>query len=346
MQYPVWRRLGSVGVSLLVAALAAPWGGACGGDGAGGAVDVPSDAAADALAGDEGGGAAAEDGGDSETPDAGAPDVRPGDVWRGPDVISAGPIGGDRPAAVHLPGAYDPAEAWPLVVVLHGFGADGWTQDVYFQTSELRDEVGAIVLVPDGTENADGDRFWNATSACCDFYDSQVDDAGYLLGLIAEARALWHIDRVVLVGHSNGGFMAHQLACDAADRITAIASLAGSTFIDPARCQPSQPVAMLQIHGTADATIPYAGTAGYPGAAETAARWAAADGCAGGPEAGAPADFDLFVDGPETTPATWSGCSGGVAVALWTMDGSGHIPPPNQPDFGRAILQWLLAQPR
>ena len=46
--------------------------------------------------------------------------------------------------------------------------------------------------------------------------------------------------------------MAYRMACQSADLIAGIASLAGATFLDPSRCAPSQPVNILHIHGTAD----------------------------------------------------------------------------------------------
>ena len=67
-----------------------------------------------------------------------------------------------------------------------------------------------------------------------------MDDVGYLSGLIAEAEQTYNIDpkRVYLIGHSNGGFMSFRMACEASELITAIVSLAGSTFENPADCQP------------------------------------------------------------------------------------------------------------
>ena len=62
--------------------------------------------------------------------------------------------------------------------------------------------------------------------------------------------------RIYVAGHSNGGFMSYRLACTHADRIAAIVSLAGATFDTPADCSPTEPVAVLQIHGTADDTCP------------------------------------------------------------------------------------------
>ena len=78
------------------------------------------------------------------------------------------------------------------------------------------------------------------------------------------------------------------MACDRADRVTAIAAISGVTFAEPARCAPSAPVAILQIHGTDDDTIRFQGgvlqvpgmpDAPYPGALETADLWLGLDGC-------------------------------------------------------------------
>ena len=45
------------------------------------------------------------------------------------------------------------------------------------------------------------------------------------------------------------------MACAHADQVAAIVSLAAATFVKPADCAPSAPVAVLEIHGTADDTI-------------------------------------------------------------------------------------------
>ena len=192
-------------------------------------------------------------------------------------------IGGDeRPAEVDIPTDYDPTVPHPLVIVLHGFGADGRIETGYMQLFDFVDEKQFVLVFPDGTLNDQGERFWNATPACCDPSDS-VDDVGYLSGLIAEAEQTYNIDpkRVYLIGHSNGGFMSFRMACEASELITAIVSLAGSTYDDPADCAPATiPVSVLAVHGTADATIPYDGRPDiYPGAVETTERFATAGGC-------------------------------------------------------------------
>ncbi len=159
-------------------------------------------------------------------------------------------------------------------------------------------------MYPDGTVNRKGDHFWNATDACCDMDRSAVDDSGYIKALIDEIGSRYRVDpkRVFLVGHSNGGYMSYRMACDHADRIAALVSIAGATWQDSARCKPQAPVSVLQVHGTADAEVPYEGGPGFPGARETVARWAALDGCS--PEidrSSPPLDIDDVLPGAETT---------------------------------------------
>ena len=77
-----------------------------------------------------------------------------------------------------------------------------------------------------------------------------------------------HPGRVYLLGHSNGGYMSYRLACDASDRITALASLAGATFKSPSKCNATEPVSVLQVHGTQDDLVPYEGYASSLGALE------------------------------------------------------------------------------
>lgn len=262
---------------------------------------------------------------DSSTPDGSVPDAGPAEPDAGsPPLV----LGGDRPAVVHVPDDYDPAEAWPLVILLHGYSANGFVQDLYLGLSGRTTTDGFLLVVPDGTKDPQGNLFWNATDFCCDFYGNGVDDVSYVLSLIDEAEAAYNVDpkRVYLFGHSNGGFMSYRMACEAGDRIAAIASIAGVTFLDEAKCAGTTPVSVLHVHGTADDTILHAGDVGYPSAEETVARWVARDGCTPDGATGDPLEHDDSVPGPETTVTRWSGCAAGTAVELWSMQGSGHIP--------------------
>src|SRR4029078_9851528 len=119
-------------------------------------------------------------------------------------------VGGDRPVAVIVPPGYDAARPAPLLIVLHGYGSSGREHDLYFRLGELAAERGYFYVHPDGTGyDDDGNRFWNATDACCDFDHRGVDDAAYLAGVITGIQASFAVDpkRIDVIGHSNGGFM-------------------------------------------------------------------------------------------------------------------------------------------
>lgn len=256
--------------------------------------------------------------------------------------------GGDRPVTLQLPPTITPGVSYPLVLVLHGYGATGALQQSYLQLTNLTADPGAFVLAPDGTLDGSGRRFWNA-GACCDFGGSGVDDVAYLGGLVDAVSADWPIDpaRVYVVGHSNGAFMAYRLACDRADVVAAIAGLAGAT--PTAACDPVRPVSVLHVHGTADATIAYDGGAlfgiAYPGAQASAAAWAAHDGCAATWTAGDPVDLVSTLAGAETTVERADACPTGIGVELWSIGGGSHIPSFNA-GFGAAVVDWLSAHPR
>ena len=68
-------------------------------------------------------------------------------------------IGGDeRPAEVDIPTDYDPTVPHPLVIVLHGFGADGRIETGYMQLFDFVDEKQFVLVFPDGTSERPGRR--------------------------------------------------------------------------------------------------------------------------------------------------------------------------------------------
>lgn len=289
-----------------------------------------------------------DDGGDDAST---APDA----PWPERPALPPSTAGGDRPAAITRPADYTPDRAWPLVVLLHGFGASGAVQSAYLGLNRLVDAQGFVLATPDGTVNGGGQRFWNATPACCAFGASNVDDVAYLRGLIEEIGETHRIDpaRVYLLGHSNGGFMSYRMACEASDLVTAIVSLAGATFAPGDACAPAtRPVSVLQVHGTEDETIAYeggnvAGIAGlvHPSAEASVQRHAAIAGC--DPDAGVAGedrDLEAGTAGAETRVTTWSaGCAPGTEFALWSIEGGSHLP--NLSRGGSAqMVEWLLAQ--
>ena len=255
---------------------------------------------------------------------------------------------GRGPITVNVPPSYDPDIPTPLVILLHGYSSSGQETEAYLQLTPVSDAFGFLYLYPDGTADPLGNRFWNATDACCDFFASNVDDSGYLRALIDEVATQLNVDptQIVIAGHSNGGFMSYRMACDHAEILNAVLSLAGATFDDPADCAPRDTVRVLQIHGTADGTIFYnGGFAGgpYPGAVDTAEQWAAYNGCSLTPDTSLP-DIDLegSIAGDETTVARYAdSCQPGGMAELWTIVGGGHVPVLSD-DFRPLVTDFLL----
>ena len=269
-----------------------------------------------------------------------------------------------RPYGLHVPSSYDGATPTPLVVMLHGYGATGDTQEgYYFRLTATSDAKGFLYAYPNGTVGtvswSAGSQFWNATDGCCDFFALNPDDVGYFDAVVADISAKYKVDakRIFVVGHSNGGFMAHRLACDRSAEIAAIVSVAGAQWSDPARCQPARPVSVVEMHGDRDMTvgtdygIDYNGGSTsegpFPSAHQTVATWAQKNGCTGALAAAGPGlDLVPALPDAETRVEGYGGCPSGGDVQLWTIQGGGHMDPLDTATFGEAMWSFMAAHAR
>jgi polyhydroxybutyrate depolymerase len=262
----------------------------------------------------------------------------------------------DRPYEVHVPPGYDEATPAPLLIVLHGYALEAKVQSLYFGLDAVTDPRGILYVAPEGTKNAEGKTFWNATAACCAPPDSDVDDSAYLAAVIAAVQKDYAVDdrRIFVLGHSNGGFMAYRLACDHADLIAGIVSLEGAMNEDSSACDPSEPVSVVEIHGTADTVIRYEGgrnddadpnAPAYPSAAQSVLEWARFNGCDDTAAPGEPPSRDLEKAMPAATVTAYSGCRAGTAVELWTQPDGEHVPELSD-SFTAQAIDFLLAHPK
>lgn len=240
-------------------------------------------------------------------------------------------LGGERPADLLLPTGYDAEDKdnpVKLLVLLHGFSASARLQDLIIGTITAQEDLGYALLLPDGTRNALGLRFWNAWPECCDFQRTGIDDSAYLIGLIREAVALYNVDpeQVYLLGHSNGGYMSYRMLCDYGDEIAGIVPLAGTGPKDAALCKADRGGArILHVHGTDDTTITYEPGALSAGADEMVRRWAERMNCAGPVDE--KAALDVVGDDDVETDVRYHGdCDDGHDVTLWRINGAGHVP--------------------
>lgn len=193
-------------------------------------------------------------------------------------VVSSITSGGlTRSFRIYVPDIYDGSTEVPLLFNLHGYSSNALEQEFYADFRPVADTANFIIIAPDGTVNGStGEQFWNA------FGLPDVDDVAFISDLIDYAIGNYSIDqsRIYSTGMSNGGFMSYTLACALSERITAIASVTGSMITTQvASCQPSHPVPVMQIHGTADGTVPYAGGLGIYGIEDLVDYWVAFNEC-------------------------------------------------------------------
>ena len=269
-----------------------------------------------------------------------------------PTTLPPNDLTKDRPYDVFVPSTYDAKSPIPLVILLHGYSFFGAGQEAYLKLQPLAESRGFLYVHPDGTAGPNKAEFWNASDACCNFFESSVDDSGYLNAVVEQIQAKYNVDpkRIFFVGHSNGGFMSHRMACDHADKVAAIVSLAGAMPTDLTACRPAQPVSVLQIHGDNDQTIKYSGGSlvghSYPSAATTVADWAKLNGCSVISEPGvAPFDLERSILGPESTSLSFGNCRPGGAAELWTIAGGSHLPAISD-TFSSSVIDFLFAHPK
>jgi len=265
--------------------------------------------------------------------------------------VPTGPVGGEaRPVDVFVPSTYDGSKAMPLLLLLHSYSITGAFADGAFGFRPIAEKRGFLLAVPEGNIDSMGSPYWNATSGCCDFDRSGVDDSGYLRRVIEDVQARWNVDgrRIFTIGVSNDGFMGHRMACDHADLVAGIVSIAGATHLDPSLCRPSRGVHIVDVHGTEDTIIRFDGgsfTGPYPSAVETVRRWVDLNRC-GAPEAGGRIDADALTPGAETRVTRYvEGCRPGGTVEFWEMLGAGHFFIPS-PEFREVIVDYFFSHPK
>ena len=176
-----------------------------------------------------------------------------------------------RSYVLYVPASYTPGTAVPLLFNFHGYTGNSTQQMNYGDFRALADAEGFLVAHPQGLDlNGAGTAHWNIGGWTV---GSASDDLGFVDAMLAQLTAAYSIDtdRVYSTGFSNGGFFSFELACQRSEVIAAVASVGGAiTSQTVAGCNAQRPVPALQIHGTADPTIPYNGGAWYSESVPTA----------------------------------------------------------------------------
>jgi polyhydroxybutyrate depolymerase len=263
-----------------------------------------------------------------------------------------------------LPASFDAGQRVPLVLGLHPSGGRG---ESFARTTGLREAASAkgfAVMFPDGgvpqqPSDGGGDGyFWNIPGvplvSGAAVPKGTRDDVRFIGDIIKHVIKHNCVDarRVYVTGFSGGARMTSMVGCRLADRVTAVAPVAGlragralaPEFTEPdvKDCRPSRPVSVMAIHGTDDSTNPFPGGGGVRwgySIESAAARWASLDHCGVAPA--------LEKVSEHVTRERHGTCGGGSEVVLYKIDaprdqGGGHVWPGSGSPAGIDATQLVL----
>ena len=181
-----------------------------------------------------------------------------------------------RSALIVLPAGFDArrGQPWPLLVDFHGHGSSAPLAASTHGFGPLLAAAGVVAVYPQGLPQQDGLTGWSSGAADRDV--PGVDDVAFTMDLLARLGEDLCLDgeRTWVVGHSNGGGMVGVLACSAASRFDGFVAIAGAFYARTEPCRPDGPVRLLEVHGDADAVVPYDGSERFPSLPAWLAGWA------------------------------------------------------------------------
>jgi polyhydroxybutyrate depolymerase len=235
-----------------------------------------------------------------------------------------------RSYTIYVPASYSPGTPAPMVLNFHGYTSNAFQQMFYGDFRAIADTAGFLLVIPDGTLDDTGTTYWNSG------WGGTVDDIGFTSALIDQIAASYtvNLNRVYSTGMSNGGFMSYTLACSLSNRIAAIASVTGSMNVgQDLTCNAQHPTPVMEIHGTADATVPYEGGGFMEAIPNVLNYWVNFNNCNATPVI-TDVPNTILSDGCTAMHYFYAGGSSGVDVEHYKVIDGGHTWPGSMFNIG------------
>jgi polyhydroxybutyrate depolymerase len=167
--------------------------------------------------------------------------------------------GTERSYKVHVPPGYQPGKPMPSVIMLHGISEDADSFAELTNMNAKADKEGFITIYPEGNPilHNDSHLAWNVPNWGIFHPARKADDVKFVSEVIDRASKEMSIDpnRTYVAGFSNGGMLAQEVASQNADKVAAVALV--GTALSGKDKTPSNPVSVIDIHGTSDPVVPY-----------------------------------------------------------------------------------------
>jgi polyhydroxybutyrate depolymerase len=226
-----------------------------------------------------------------------------------------------REYQLYVPTSYDGSSRFPLLFNFHGFG--GTVAD-HLQAADMRSLANSekfLLVYPQGSLLG-GSSHWNAATSSAD-NKSSADDIGFVRKMITSISASHQVnaDRIYACGYSNGAFFSYYLACYLSDQIAGVGSVSGTMLEESyQQGQPTRPVPMINLHGTADFVVPYAGGEGLVSIPNVVNFWIAENGAESTPSTTTLSSGNLMVE-----RSVYSDSNGTSWVEHYKVNTGGHV---------------------
>lgn len=149
---------------------------------------------------------------------------------------------------------------YPLVLALHGGLGNAAHMENVLPFNRMAKRYGYIMVYPNGNPLRISRRrkVWNAGGCCGRAMFDNIDDVGYLSGLIESLVKRYPINRrkIYMLGYSNGAMMAYRFACERPGVLAGIIPVSGPLMSEG--CDAGR-IKVLHIHGADDQRVPVEG---------------------------------------------------------------------------------------
>jgi polyhydroxybutyrate depolymerase len=214
-----------------------------------------------------------------------------------------------------FPGSYRAGHPVPLILLFYGFGSNPSQFSALTDLPSRGSDLGYLVAVP----HAQGDE-WQ--------FSGNGTDGIFVSRLVDKIEGTYCVDtkRVFAAGFSAGAAFTIIYACAHQGQIAAIGTVAVEFQLG---C--SRPLSIMAFHGTKDPLVPYQNGAiglSLPGIKVRGTQlnmsdWARLDHCRSKPR--------KKRTGTQVTLQSWTGCTKGTRVVLYSIVGGGHSWPGADP---------------
>ncbi len=237
--------------------------------------------------------------------------------------------GDTRTFLVQLPSGYTASKSYPVIFFFHSIRGRDTSWVANRSAGDYVEKYQYIAVYGQGANGG----YWNVGG---NYPFKPVNEPHFVQAMYNWLQLNTSIDtkRVYAIGSSNGAILVHYLAIQM-NLFSAVATISGSLYTDEMKST-AKPIAMLQIHGQADKTVPYGGGYnpwGYTflSAEETARQWAKVNSCDAAPST-------TQLHGSMVTAYTYNNCKTGKPVILYSLPGVPHKVMQN------ADADWLYTQ--